>query len=562
MSQNNKIRKKNLIQFLIALIIISALNMIGGKSFFRLDMTAEKRYSLTNSTKEMLRDLDDIVYFKVYLEGSFPAEFKRLSNQTREMLEEFRAYSSMIQFEFINPLKASDARQRQANIDMLTRKGLIATQLQIKAEDASSQQVIFPAALVSYKGREIPVHLLMDQIGVRHEEILNNSSQALEYNLASAIRQLITFEKPNIGFLEGLGGPAHRNVVDIKISLGDFYNVKNIVLDTSYLPLQNLSTLIIVKPRKEFPETTKFLIDQFIMQGGSCFWLIDPVFAEMDSLRAEPETIGMGWPVNIDDMLFRYGVRLNVDLLKDLRSVPIPITTGMVGNRPQISLVPWYYFPMITPTSNHPIVRNLNAIKTQFISSIDTIGVEGIKKTFLLQTSPYTRVMQTPTRISLDILHNPPDESLFRAGQKPVAVLLEGSFESIYKNRIPPNVHFPEGFEIRDKSANTSMVVVADGDIILNSLDQRGQPLPLGYDRFLNETFGNKDFVLNSVNYLSNDPSIMEARNKEIRLRMLDKTAVNNSKAKIQFYNVVLPVLLITIFGIVRFWLRKRKYTR
>ena len=298
------------------------------------------------------------------------------------------------------------------------------------------------------------------------------------------------------------------------------------------------------------------------MHGGSCLWLISPVFADMDSLRVEPETIGMAWPLNLDDMIFRYGARLNPDLLNDLHAIPIPITTGMIGNQPQISLVSWFFFPMILPERKHPIVRNLNALRTEFVSSIDTVGAPGVNKTILLETSPYTRVLQTPTRISLDILHNPPDEILFRAGPKTVAVLLEGSFESIYRNRIPPSVILPDGFEVKTSSVDNKMIVVSDGSIIKNKLDSRGQPLPLGYDRYIDEMFGNRDFILNAVTYLANDPEIMEARNKEIRLRPLDRTKVRNDKVFIQMANVLMPVVLLIIFGIVRSWLRKRKYTK
>ncbi len=547
--------------FILALVIIISLNLIGSIYFFRIDMTAEKRYSLTNSTKELLRELDDIVYFKVYLEGDFPAGFRRLSNQSREILEEFRAYSDYVHYEFINPLQASDSEQREANINDLMKKGLSPTQLQVKADDASSQQLIFPAALVSYKGYEVPVQLLQDQIGMEHENILNNSVQALEYNFATAIRQLITEKKPIVGFLSDIGEPHPKYLADIKMSLSDFYTVRDIKIDSSYSPLKDLETLIIPKPRKEFTEDSKFLIDQYIMQGGSCLWLIDPVFADMDSLKTNPETIGMYWPLNIDDMLFRYGVRFNPDLLKDLHSVPIPVTTGMVGNRPQISLVSWHFFPMITPISNHPIVKNLNAIKTEFVSSIDTVGTPSVKKTVLLETSSFTRIMNTPARISLDILHNPPDESLFKAGPQAIAVLLEGEFESIYRNRLNPGVTLPDNLEIKEYSNPTKMIVVSDGDIILNQLNAQGQPYPLGYDKYLNENFGNRDFILNAINYLANDPSIMEARNKEVRLRLLDKTKVKANSLKLQLANTLLPVLIIVIFGLIRFWIRKGKYS-
>lgn len=556
------VRAANIRTLVLSVLIIIALNMIGSRYFVRLDLTSEKRFTLTPATRLLLSELDDYVHFQVYLEGDFPAGFKRLRNQTREMLDEFRAWSDFVTYEFINPTIAGDWERTEENYTMLVEQGLQPTQLQVTTEDASSQQIIFPGAIGRYQGREVSVSLLQEQMGMSSENVINNSSQALEFNLASAVHKLTVEQKPRVAFLEGNGELDLRYVADITFSLEDFYEVDRITINGNPEALAGVSTLVVAQPLAEFAEQDKFVIDQFVMHGGSVLWLLDPVYASMDSLQTSPETLGMAWPLNLDDMLFRYGVRLNTDLIMDMQSAPIPITTGYMGDRPQISMIPWFYFPLVTPATNHPMVRNLNALRTEFVSSIDTVAAEGIEKTFLLQSSPYTRVLQTPARISFDIMENRTDESLYRDGSRPVAVLLEGEFSSLYTNRRSPVASLPAGFSRRDKGESTAMIVVSDGDIIRNQFDNRGQPLPLGYDRFIDETFGNADFILNAINYLNDDRGIMESRAREVRLRMLDKSRVSQHKLSIQLVNVALPVIVLLVFGFIRFYVRKRKYSK
>lgn len=556
------VRATNIRTLVLSVLIIIALNMIGSRYFVRLDLTSEKRFTLTPATRLLLSELDDYVHFQVYLEGDFPAGFKRLRNQTREMLDEFRAWSDFVTYEFINPTIEGDWERTEENYTMLVEQGLQPTQLQVTTEDASSQQIIFPGAIARYQGREVAISLLQEQMGESSENVINNSNQALEYNLASSIHKLTVEQKPRVAFLEGNGELDLRFVADITFSLEDFYDVDRISINGNPEALSGVSTLVVAQPLEEFAEQDKFLIDQFVMHGGSVLWLVDPVYASMDSLQVTPETLGMAWPLNLDDMLFRYGVRLNTDLVMDMQSAPIPITTGSMGDRPQISMIPWFYFPLVTPATNHPMVRNLNAVRTEFVSSIDTVAAEGIEKTFLLQSSPYTRVLQTPARISFDIMESRTDESMYRDGSRPVAVLLEGEFTSLYTNRRSPVANLPAGFSRRDKGERTAMIVVSDGDIIRNQFDNRGQPLPLGYDRFIDETFGNADFILNAINYLNDDRGIMESRAREVRLRMLDQSRVNQHKLPVQLVNVALPVIVLLIFGFLRFWLRKRKYSK
>ncbi len=576
-SRKTNLRVSNLISFGMGLVMIIAVNIISSYVFTRIDLTSEKRYSLSEPTKELLKDLDDIVYFKVYLEGDFPAGFKRLSNAVKEMLDEFRAYSSHIQYEFINPVEASTPAEVNARQEELIRKGLNPTDLQVKTTEGSSQQIIFPGAIVTYRSKELPLEFLQSQIGQTPEEILNHSVQSLEYNISSMIHKLTVTAKPTIAFIEGHGELGEVEVYDITESLGEYYQVERVRIGGKIFALTQRDTtadgdmiirnkyaaIIIAKPDSVFSEKDKFILDQFIMHGGKVLWLIDPVQATMDSLESSPTTVGLAQDVNLEDMLFRYGVRLNPDLLLDLNALPIRMVTGTIGGQPQISFVPWYYFPVIFPLSDHPIVRNLNAVMTCFVSSLDTVGADDIKKTILLTTSEHTRILQSPVLIDLRITKEEPDPVLYRSAHIPIAVLLEGEFESVFKNRIPPQIQDSPLIGFREKSVPTGMIVLSDGDIIRNQLHaSQGYPLPLGFDQYTRQHFGNRDLILNAVNYLCDDSGLIAARSKDIKLRLLDKTRLTSARTTIQLVNTLLPVVLILGYGIIRAYMRKRRYAR
>jgi ABC-2 type transport system permease protein len=322
--------------------------------------------------------------------------------------------------------------------------------------------------------------------------------------------------------------------------------------------------IIIAKPLLPFDEKDKFLIDQFIMRGGKVLWLLDPVFASQDSLGKYNSTMGIPLDLNLEDMLFAYGVRLNTNLVLDIQALPIPVKTGQIGNQPKFEFFPWYFFPILTPTLHHPIINGLNAIKTEFVSSIDTIEGITVKKTILLTTSPYSRVVNAPALIDLDILKNAPDERMFNKGPQTVAVLLEGNFVSDFQFRIPPELAGNKDLDFQAKSSKpTKMVVITDGDIIKNQFDiSKGYPLPLGYDQYTRKTFGNKDFILNVMNYLCDDSGLISVRSRELTLRSLDVTKANKQRLFWQLLNVILPILLVLGFAWVKFRIRKRKYSR
>lgn len=572
-------RSDSFIQLIAGLFIIVLLNVIGTYIFTRFDLTSEKRYTLSSSTRQIIRETDDIIYFKVYLDGDLPSEFKRLSQSTREMLDEFRAYSDNIQYEFINPLASEDAKTRRDVAERLVQQGLVATDIAVRTKEGQKQQSIFPGALVTYKGRTVPLSLLANKLGAAPKDIINNSIQALEYNILSSIRKLSTVSKPKIAFTQGHGELSKLETSDIANALSDYYNVEYVDLngnlsafserieteDGNYNIINKYKAVIIAKPDSVYNEKDKFIIDQYVMKGGKILWLIDPVFATMDSLQTSNRTVGITNDINLNDLLFKYGVRLNSNLLMDMAALPIPMVTGYMGNQPQFDFFPWPYFPVLISTSSNPIVKNLNAVRTEFISSIDTVGDPAIKKTVLLSTSKYTRVSLTPVMISLEILGKEPDTRNFTDLPQPVAVLLEGEFQSVYNNRVPREISQSPEIGFTPQSENNRMIVIADGDIIRNQVQFSSgtyTPLPLGYDRHTGQTFGNKELILNAVNYLSDDAGLMAVRSRELKLRVLDAAKARENLLSWQLINILVPVALVILFGIIQFAIRKRRFSK
>jgi ABC-2 type transport system permease protein len=570
------IKRSNIIQLFLGIVILLLVNIISGFIFTRFDLTAEKRYSLAPATKKMLKGLKDDVFFKVYLEGDLPPGFRRLANETKEMLDEFRAYSNHIQYEFTDPSANPDPKERTDGYKLLVERGLQPTEIRVNKKGQATQLIIFPGAILNYGSHEVPVLLVMSQLGQDPDKVLNISVQSLEYNLASAILKLVQPIKPRIAFIQGEGELTQLETQDAQNALSEFYNVDRITINhkinslairlkgaSSDKLVNRYRAIIIAKPTKPFDEKDKFLIDQFIMRGGKVLWLIDPVFASMDSLQKFNSTMGLVNNVNLEDMLFNYGVRLNSNLVMDKIALPIAVKTGQIGDQPQFELFPWYYFPVLTPTISHPIVNGLNAIKTEFISSIDTVEAEGIKKTILLTTSPYSRIVNAPVYIDLEILKKPAEESQYNKGPQPVAVLLEGKFISSYLFRIPPEISQNKDLQFISKSKPTKMIVVGDGDIIKNQFSlSKGYFLPLGYDQYTGQTFGNKDFLLNAMNYLCDDSGLITVRSRELTLRLLDSTKLESQRLFWQLLNVLLPLILILIFSFVKMQLRSRKYSR
>ncbi len=428
------------------------------------------------------------------------------------------------------------------------------------------QKVIFPGALVSYRSKELPLQLLKSSIGTAPEEMINNSIGALEYEMANTIRRLVVTSKPRIGFTEGHGELDTLQTADITGTLNDFYSAERVRIAgkiengklTSNLSPYNL--IIIAKPDSAFGENEKFLLDQYIMHGGKVIWLVDKMNASMDSLAGASSAMATDLQLNLDDQLFRYGVRINPNLVLDLEAAPIPIVTGNIGNQPKTEFLPWMYFPLVFPKTNHPVVNNLNAVKCEFTSSIDTVGPVRIRKTILLSSSRYSKTFYSPVHIDLSAVKQKPVMAQYNQPGQPIAVLLEGAFESGFKNRVPEELmKYDTGF--REKSENNSMIVVADGDIIKNQYKRSsGRFYPLGYDHYTGQSYGNKNFMLNCIDYLLDESGLISLRSKEVRLRLLDKTRLETERLSWQLLNTVLPVMAVALAGIIIALVRKRKY--
>jgi ABC-2 type transport system permease protein len=559
-----KNKKRDITALLLTIIILVLLNYVGSFVFHRFDLTSEKRYTLSDATKKLLSKLDDAVYVKVYLgkNEDFPAGFKHLRNETEEMLNEFRSYANNnIEYEFINLSEYTDEKQKTEVFKQLYSKGLQPTNLEVKEESGVTQKIIWPGALVSYKGKEMPWQLLKTQMGASPEMQLNNSVQSLEYEFASCIRNLSTTSRPKVGFIQGQGELKGLDVDDIKNSLNEFYDVKSIQIADNVNALKDLKAIIIAKPDTAFSENDKFIIDQYVMNGGKALWVIDALETSIDSLRKSGFTLSIPSDLNLEDLFFKYGVRINQNLVVDLQSSAIPVNKAFVGQEPRFELMPWLFSPLIMAQNNHPIVKNLEVIKMDFVSTMDTIATKGIHKTILLKTSKYSKIIKAPVRVDMRMVNVRPDESLLNDSYQAIAVLAEGTFESVFKNRERPAIAATVIF--KDKSSDTKQIFISDGDVIRNDVQySSSKPYPLGFDKYTNQTYGNKNFILNCVNYLCDDSGLISVRARELTLRLLNKKKVHHEKLKWQLINVVLPIVSIVLFGMIYSYVRKRKYAR
>jgi ABC-2 type transport system permease protein len=553
---------RSLIRFGLLTGILIAVNVIAAFVFVRYDLTNDKRYTLSASTRHLLTNLKDIVHLKVYLYGDFPPGFEKLEKAIRETLDEMQRYAGdNLSYEFIDPSALPDETKRKELYKLLSDKGIIPTSLEEKSKGKQSSRLIFPGALIYYQGNERSVMLLKDQTGRSPAQMLNNSIQNLEFELTSAIAKITNLKPPRIAFIEGHDELPQKNIADIATSLAGVYELKRVKIEGKLSALKGFKTIIIAKPMLPFDEKDKFIIDQFIMNGGNVLWLIDGMIAEMDSLSDRNEILAISNNLNLEDMIFRYGARVNYDLVQDVVAAPIPVVTGYVGDKPKTSLLPWTYFPISIPESRHPVVFNINPVRFQFASSIDTIGLPGIKKTILLTSSEYSRTQRSPARISLEILRQKPDLNQFQKKYLPLAVLLEGSFNSLYENRIPPAIAQSEEIGFIAKGKPAKMIIVGDGDAIRNDFRKAtNQVMPLGFDRYTGETYGNKTFLLNAIDYLTDESGIINTRSKEFKLRIFDTPKLEASKETWQLIVTAGPVLMVICLGIFKNVMRKRKY--
>jgi ABC-2 type transport system permease protein len=557
------VRRQAIMNLVMLLAIIVFLNVISSFWFLRLDLTSDKRFTLSKESKQLVGNLKDVVFIKVYLEGDFAPGFMRLRNSTQEMLDELRAYSKgKLEYEFIDPSANTDEKERNKLFAQLYQKGIQPSTLEERTKEGLNRKYIWPGALVTYSNQELGVQLLKDQLGAPPEVMLNNSIQNIEYELCNAIRKVTNPLRPLVGFVYGHGELSDLQTTDILRTLQTSYDVKRLRIDGTLGILRDFKAIVIAKPDSSFSNKDKFIIDQFVMNGGKVIWMVDPMQVTMDSIKSTGNTMALARDLNLDDMLFRYGARINYDLIQDLSCSMIPVVTGYIGNQPKQELKPWYFFPVFTPMSTHPIVNNLNSIKGQFTSSIDLLGASDVKSTVLLASSRYSKLLTAPARVSLGIMEFKPDPKMFPARDLPVAVLLEGKFTSAFKNRIASKeIINSEEIAFKESSVANQMIVISDGDIIANDT-MKGNPMPLGYDRFTRNTFGNKSFIQNCIDYLCDDSNLMQVRNKVFKLRLIDPNVIEKDNQVMKVVNAGAPVLLIVLFGVFKTYNRKRKYNK
>lgn len=561
-------RRDSFVRLGLALLILALLNVVSYYYYYRLDLTTEKRYSISQPSKTIIKGLKDEVVIRVYLDGELNSGFKRLQDNVRNTLNELRAYGgSKVEFEFIDPMSIQNLDERKLLITDLINRGLSPTNLTTKSKTGSVNQLIFPGAIVVYGGREFPVNLLENQIGYGPQEALNNSAILLEYKFVNAIKKLTQFRPPQVAIIEGHGELANIELASIQqILQGLQYDVKHFNLTQGYYIPGRFDAIIIAKPMQAFNEQDKFKIDQYIMRGGKVLWLVDGTNANMDSLRYNREGQGVNaLDLNLDDMLFKYGVRINGDVVQDINlHNQIPLVVGQVGNAPQTELFPWYYFPLLVSDNKHAIARNLDPVAAYFASSIDTVKNPGVKKTILLHTTENAKAQMAPTRVHFGILQSKPNPAYFNQPELPVAVLLEGEFESAFKNRLSPDFLAAsdtiESLKFIEKSKPGKMIVIADGDIIRNEVRGDSTAYPLGFYKYTNKQFANNDFILNCIEYLVDDNGILETRNKEVKLRLLNTVKAQDEKLIWQLLNIVLPICLVIVFGVAFGFYRRRKY--
>ena len=571
------LRRSHWIELGAGVLIVIFVNVIGYYLFVRLDLTSEKRYTLSKSTKTLLKKVDEPVLFRIYLEGEFPADFKRLQNETKEMLNQFRAYNKNIQYEFVNPNNFDDPQERQVFYQKLAQKGIQPTQIQVSTGNGVTTQVLIPAADVMYKGSETSIQLLQSQKYVDQTQLLNNSIQSLEYVLSNAIRALSRSKKPTVAFMRGHGELPLPNLSDIIGSLYEYYALDTVRMDeninslttrtlnlkdSTYQFHNKYDLIIIAKPTRPFSDRDLYILDQYVMYGGKLLWLVDPLDADLDSLAHARQAVATRYPLNIEEMLFTYGARINPDLVMDIRCRPIPMTVGMVGDKPQIQFQPWLYFPEIVPLSSHPIVRNLDLIKTDFLSSIDLIDND-IDKTVLLTTSEFSRVKNAPSIYDLNEAKIEPDRRLFNRQNIPVAVLLEGRFKSMFRNRLTPDFTELPAMGYREVGDSTHMIVISDGDIIKNRFNYNdGTGYPLGYDFYTEAMYANKEFLLNCVDYLVGDDGAIASRSRDIKIRKLNVMKLKEERTKYQLINILLPSGIILLASIAIIIIRRKQYRK
>jgi len=556
-------------QLIITLLILLIVNFAGYYFFKRIDLTHDKRYTLSQTSLNIIQDVKEPLYIDIFLEGQFPGEFKRLQDETRQMLEEFHAYNSNIIFQFVNPLE--DETQRDATMRQFYQRGMTPISVTVEDKGKQSQEVVFPWAVATYNDKSTKVQLLKNMMGATTAEKVVSSVQHLEYALADALNKITQKKEKKIVVLKGNDEMPDRLMADFIKQLRESYYIGPFTMDSvSKNPqnalkfLQKYDLAIISKPREKFTEEEKEVLDQYIVNGGKTLWMVDAVQIEMDSLNQNGTALAFPRDLGLNDMFFKYGVRIMPDLVKDEMATPIKLASGSQGSESQYQDFMWKYAPFVYPDpteykgASHPIVKNMSGIKFDFANGIDTLK-NGIKKTVLLQSSLYSKKIGSPVEVKLDMVTEEANQKDYEGhGYIPMAVLLEGNFRSMYENRVLP---FKDpAYKITGKPGK--MIVISDGDIAKNQLDKNMQPLELGYDKWTGNLYDNKGFLMNCVNYLLDDNGLINIRSKDVDLPLLDAEKVHSNYTMAQLVTVGLPIAILGLFGLLFTYLRKRAYSK
>lgn len=537
-----------------AVMVIVLINLLASEHFLRIDLTEEDRYSIKDQTRAILQNLDDDVYVEVFLEGDLNADLKRFQRSIVETLEEFGVYSdNKVHYVLTNPTAAAGKKAQTEFMADLAARGVEPRNVIDTKNGQRSEKIIFPGVIVSYGGAETGVTLLKGN----KARMINQSVEGIEFELASAIDKLTNTDRKRIGILTGHGELDSLAIASISNDLLEAYDVFNVSLENKNT-ITNYDALIIAKPVIAFSEPDKYKLDHYIVQGGNVLFLLDRLNVSMDSASRE-DYFALPYDLNLDDLLFKYGVRINPVLVEDESSSLYPIVTGQAGGKPQFNMMNWPFFPLINHYADHPITRNLDAVLLKFVSSMDTVKADGIRKTPLLATSAASKSVAAPVKVSVNDLRKESEAGGFTAGNIPVGYLLEGTFPSLYKNRFAPEGVAPSSAPVKARAAR--LIVIADGDIIRNEINPRsGQPQPLGFDPFSNYTFANRDLLMNAVAYLTEQNGLIQARNKQVKIRPLDREKIRSEKTTWQVFNLVLPLVILIAYGAVRSYWRRKKY--
>ncbi len=551
----------------IILFTVIALTVVSSFFFYRIDLTSDKRYSISKQTKTLMKSVRESVTVTIYLTGDLNPGFLRLKKSVAELLDELSAYAEgNISINYVNPSEAETNEEREQKYAELEQKGMTATSVYDKDKEGKNiQKIIFPWLEISYKGKTIPVNLLKNIRGISGEENLNISVENLEFELTDAIRRLVNTKVEKIAFLEGHGELNETETYDISRSLSRYFQIDRGIIDKDPNILNDYKALIIAKPMEPFSEKDKFVIDQYVMRGGRVLWLIDGVRVSEESLTTAGISPAIELDLNLNDILFRYGVRISPVLVQDVQSVLVPVNVAAKGQQPDFQPMPWVNAPLLLTSGEHPVTRNLAPVKANFASAIEIVGDDKkLERNFILASSDNTHILQTPAEISLLQMPDLKDKKYFNNAYVPVGVVLEGEFQSDFSNRMAPK-EIVNPSVIRNKSVRTRQIIIADGDIIRNETEGTGENLkavPLGYDRYMNQQFANNELITNAVLYLTDQSGWMELRSKTVALRLLNKKISASQKTKWQIINVVIPPVILIIFGILVQWTRRRRYTR